>query len=396
MMSVEEVKNAILSLKDRIVEVEKSNTKLSETDTRQGLINPLFTALGWDFSDFNQVKSELRHASYNEPVDYAFFPTTSKKNPILLLEAKSFGTNLDNPKIIKQICTYLGEMGVQWGVLSDGNRYVMYNSKAGSGFTDQKFLSLQIKNVNTEDGLEIDEFAEKLVALLSRKCLENEDIQDIYEEHMVNGQIQDALLSLLSQPFDTLASAIRKEFKVDRVKSNSDLKISIKRIVQYLEEISDEERKIPVDFQSGEAQSDEEIMRSVVSSSEENISPDKEIKRRTRRITIQDLLEDKLASEGDNWRLEYKGEVSWARVTGNGELEINGKTAPNPSKAGTMVIGRPCPGWNVWYFKDKKGDWAEIEQLRKEYREKHGIKKMTRNRRSAAQQKAADDIKMRT
>lgn len=76
-------------IKARITKVETDAIKLSETDTRQGLINPIFSALGWDFSDFTQIKAEHRHKEYNDPVDYAFFSAT-KKVPVLLLEAKTF------------------------------------------------------------------------------------------------------------------------------------------------------------------------------------------------------------------------------------------------------------------------------------------------------------------
>ena len=197
-------------LKHRILEVEKDSVKLSEQDTRQGLINVLLRNLGWDLSDFDSVKSEFRHKKYNEPVDYAFFHHKDQERPVLLVEAKTLGTNLNGGKIVKQLCTYLGEMGVQWGLLTDGNKYIMYNSNSGISFEDQKFLTMQIKTADTEDGLSLDDLADKLVALLSRKCLENDEIQEAYESHVVNRHIGDALSSLLTEPFDTLASAIKK------------------------------------------------------------------------------------------------------------------------------------------------------------------------------------------
>ena len=55
-MKYETLKDAILKVKERIVSLESKDTQLSETDTRQGLINPLFRALGWDFSDFSSIK----------------------------------------------------------------------------------------------------------------------------------------------------------------------------------------------------------------------------------------------------------------------------------------------------------------------------------------------------
>ena len=133
-----------------------------------------------------------------------------------------------------QVCTYLGEMGVQWGLLTDGNKYIMYNSSSGASFEDQKFLTMQIKTTDTEDGLLLDDLADKLVALLSRKCLENDEIQGAYETHVINRHMEDALSSLLTEPFDTLASATKKEFKEERVKIDPDLKIGQKQIISYL------------------------------------------------------------------------------------------------------------------------------------------------------------------
>jgi len=128
------VVETLLSLQQRIISLETTRTPVSETDTRQGLINPLFRALGWDFGDFVSVKSEVRHKSFNEPVDYAFYSSKDQSRPILLLEAKKFGTDLGAKSIIKQICEYMGEFGVQWGVISDGNKYVLYNSRGGDSF----------------------------------------------------------------------------------------------------------------------------------------------------------------------------------------------------------------------------------------------------------------------
>jgi len=46
--------------KKRIITIEAGDNNLSDPDTRQGLINPLFRSLGWDFSDFDSIKSKVR------------------------------------------------------------------------------------------------------------------------------------------------------------------------------------------------------------------------------------------------------------------------------------------------------------------------------------------------
>ena len=240
------LRDTVLKLKERIIKTEAGDTQLSETDTRQGLINPLFRALQWDFTDFDSIRSELRVPQFNEPVDYAFFSLKKKSSkPILLLEAKRLGSIIDHKNYVKQLTSYLGATGVQWGVLTDGNRYVLYNSLGGASFEEQKFLTLEIKTIDTDSGFTMEEFLKHLISLLSRECLENEDIQQAYEEHMINNRIRLALDSLLSTPFDTLSSAIRREFQEARVGLPEGIKISKKHIDAYLVSIADEAGRIP-------------------------------------------------------------------------------------------------------------------------------------------------------
>ena len=86
-MKSESLKDTILKLKDRIIRTEAGNMQLSATDTRQGLINPLFRALQWDFGDFESIRSELRVPQFNEPVDYALGVALLRRRPRRLLRA---------------------------------------------------------------------------------------------------------------------------------------------------------------------------------------------------------------------------------------------------------------------------------------------------------------------
>jgi hypothetical protein len=372
MSRLEMVVDTLRTLQQRIISIEATRVSLSETDTRQGLINPLFRALGWDFGDFSSVKSEVRHKAFNEPVDYAFYSSRDQTCPILLLEAKKLATNLGAKPIVKQICEYMSEFGVQWGVISDGNKYVLYNSRGGDSFDDKKFLSLAIKTVDTEDGMTAADLARKFVGLLSRECLENEEIQDAYQDHMRNQQIQRAMASLLSKPFDTLVRSIRREFKIERVRANPNLRITNAEIEEYLESIADEEGRIAVDLEAEEVHSDDEVIGSAARTDEPS-AEEKQVRAYGKRVLIRDLLDAELIREGDNWRFEYKGEVTWGRVVGNGQLEVNGKLYPNPSRAtyGLVRSGVGVNGWYYWHYKDAAGRWRRVDELRKIYRERH-------------------------
>jgi len=357
----------ILELKKHILEIDEKNIKLSETDTRQGLINPLFRALGWDFSDFESIKSEYR-GKYNEPVDYAFFSTKNGDIPILLLEAKQYGKNLDDTKTVKQLCTYLGEMGTQWGVISDGNYYIMYNSRGGLQFGDQKYLSLQLKMVDTNNGITVQMLAEKLYALLSRQALESETIQSAYKEHIIHSRIERAFESVLAEPFTRLSKAIKAEFKQ---LEGAESPPTDKQVKEYLTSIADEGR-IMIEHEGKEIHSVDEMLRSVTVTSFDSRGKDNEEKVGAisygKRITVSNLLDEKLINEGDKWKMVYKGDTYWGVITGNGEIEVGEVAFQTPSKAGGKIMVGSCSGWFWWFYETDQNGWARIDVLREQCR----------------------------
>ena len=369
------LKDTILKLKEQIIRTEAGDAQPSETDTRQGLINPLFRALQWDFTDFDSIRSELRVPQFNEPVDYAFYSSRKKSaRPSLLLEAKRLGSNIGHKNHVKQLTSYLGATGVQWGVLSDGNRYVLYNSLGGKSFEEQKFLTLEVKTVDTDSGFTMDEFLKHLTSLLSRECLENEEIQQAYEEHMIHSRIKLALDSLLSTPFDTLCKAIQREFKEERVGLPEGIKISMKHIKAYVESISDEAGRIPVDLEAEAIHTDGAVQENVLESG--NRAKGGPVSAYGKRVTIGDLLKAGLVREGDQWRLSLKGEVVWGRLERNGQLKVNNKGHGNPSKAFSAVTSKPGNGWYYWHYRDASGEWQRIDALRSEYRRQVGKAKL--------------------
>ena len=86
---------------------------------------------------------------------------------------------------------------------------------------------------------------------------------------------------------------------------------------------------------------------------------------------IKDLLQVSLIQEGDNWRFESKGEVTWGRVVGNGQLEVNGKLFANPSRAAQGLIRGGVNGRYYWHYKNVDGELRRISELRQVYRDRH-------------------------
>ena len=326
------------------------------------------------FSDFSSIRSEVSPDNYKDSVDYAFYNKKDNSKPVMLLEAKKLGTNLKDPRIIKQLCNYLGVMGTQWGLITDGNKYVMYNSNSGTSFEDKKFKTWEIKTFDTDDGVSLQNLAEQFLGLIERKCLENDEIQNTYEQYAVKSQIEDAIDSLLTKPFDTLINAIRREFKEERVIVRNGLKIKSSQIKDHLEQLTDDDGRVQFDgLRDLEIDKSNDIISKVASFQE---SKDNNAKKLTfsnvrKRITVQDLLNKNLLKEGQPLRFEFKGEVTWGRVTGNGQIEVNGEAFDSLSGAGAKARGdgKGCSGWYYWAYKDSDtGNWEKLLSLRNKFK----------------------------
>ena len=125
-----------------------------EAKTKQGFIEPLFRALGWDFDDINEVAPEEKAS--NGRVDYAF-----KLNGVsqFYLEAKPLKADLSNPDYIKQAVTYAYNKGVTWAALTDFEALRLFNAQV-----NKPFLTFTYKDYTAN--------FDKLW-LLSRESLEN-------------------------------------------------------------------------------------------------------------------------------------------------------------------------------------------------------------------------------
>ena len=175
-----------------------------------------------------------------------------------------------------------------------------------------------------------------------------------------------------------MAGAIRKEFKEERVKVHQSLRISKKQIIEHLEQVKDDEGRVQLgateeydNLQSG----DIDIVHEVVKLQGEGKDVDMERLAQIgsrKRITVLNLLEANLIEEGQPLRLEFKGEITWGRVTGNGEIEVSGKTFITPSGAANAAGAEGHNGWNYWQYKDTNcGKWVRLGILRRHYKNQH-------------------------
>lgn len=64
-------------------------------------------------------------------------------------------------------------------------------------------------------------------------------------------------------------------------------------------------------------------------------------------------------------RLKYKDKIYDAKVLSNGKIRFKGRLYTSPSEPATKIRGNNTDGWHEWKFKNSKGDWVPLNELRK-------------------------------
>jgi len=64
-------------------------------------------------------------------------------------------------------------------------------------------------------------------------------------------------------------------------------------------------------------------------------------------------------------RAAHKGVLYKAIVRRDGAVRLDGRVYNSPSSAGYVITGRGTNGWFFWRFRDKRGDWVRLNELRK-------------------------------
>lgn len=104
-----------------LIDSKRAHLSKNETRTRVVLIDPVLRALGWDVSALADV--EVEYGPQAKRVDYALLD--AKGQPLVLIEAKKLDEELTSKRT--QMLTYCTEVGVCYGVLTDGNCWELYD-----------------------------------------------------------------------------------------------------------------------------------------------------------------------------------------------------------------------------------------------------------------------------
>jgi hypothetical protein len=174
--------------------------RLTESDTIRVLILPVLEALGWDLQDVEEVRSEYRHASADNPVDYALFLHAT---PALFVEAKALGVSLDDRKPLLQTLNYANAAGVDWCVLTNGAEWRIYKVHAPVAAEEKLFLTARLDETAEDTGT-----IATTLSLLSRERMQARAIDALWSEWRVDRAVERVLDTITED--DTFIRLISK------------------------------------------------------------------------------------------------------------------------------------------------------------------------------------------
>lgn len=141
-MPLDDLINVIETLKERMTMYCQS-LQQNEIRTRTALIDPLLTALGWDVSDPGLVTPEYTVGQGR--ADYALIDGGSRSGSVAIVEAKSLDSFL-NDRERNQMLIYANMEGVKYAILTNGDRWELYDIFTHARLNERRLLSVKIIN----------------------------------------------------------------------------------------------------------------------------------------------------------------------------------------------------------------------------------------------------------
>ena len=186
--------------------------RMTETETRHLLINPLLVALGWDIDDLECVRQGWcgsKSSGEQKEADYALFLKGESK-PCVIVEAKRFRANLAVAKTLTQTLMYAFLNGVEWCILTNGRQVVVYDAFSREPVPDRAlFYMIDLSDIDTAQGTTA-ERATALLGMFSPEGLQSGYPAHFRQEHRIKSRLFYCLQDMIARADQSLVTLIRK------------------------------------------------------------------------------------------------------------------------------------------------------------------------------------------
>ncbi|APX98238.1 hypothetical protein BB347_11755 [Natronorubrum daqingense] len=114
---------------ERSADLIENSPQMDEENTKRKIIEPLIDLLGWNIlSSEVELEYSIQMGSGTKKVDYAL---KQEGTPIVFVEAKGCDTSLEQSHQ-NQLKSYMRQVGVDWGLLSNGRQFEIFRRDVSS------------------------------------------------------------------------------------------------------------------------------------------------------------------------------------------------------------------------------------------------------------------------
>ncbi len=184
----------------------QSNRQLisfDEAATKQAVILPILSCLGWDTSNIDEVHPE--YSIFGKKVDYALINNNYNKE---FIEVKKVGEDLEKHQ--EQLLNYSFQKGVKLAILTNGITWWFYLPLLEGSWEQRKFYTVEVYDQSGE------EITQKFIDFLSKENVSSgkavENAENIYKskqrQEIIKETIPKAWNKLIEEPDEALIGLI--------------------------------------------------------------------------------------------------------------------------------------------------------------------------------------------
>lgn len=306
--------------------------RLSETETRIYLIDPVLHLLGYE--GVENLRREVPVPASKEFIDYELLVGGA---PQVLVEAKALRHEVADQHAA-QCVQYAAVVGVRWCFITNGLEWLLYDANAKGPLAEKRVDAVKLDDT---DASCVD--AWRVLSPFARDELERaRPITSL----LIHRVVEDELADPESSSVDALRRAVQKRFG-ERVTS-ADVVAAARRLLRP----NDAPSNPPLPAASREPVPQPAPPPRAPGAA----TPDAE----RRRVTLGHLASAGLLPEGASIEATIKGVAHVARVV-QGRIELDGQMFDSPSAASIAL--RKVDAWNGWVDWKYKGETlAELRQ----------------------------------
>ncbi len=337
----------------------------NEEGTKQSLISPLFTILGYDVTDPCQCKAEYKanfgRGRSRDPVDWAFCINESLA---FLVEAKAVGEDIS--KYDEQLGDYYAKEhgAVKLGVLTTGVQWHFFTDLDKENVMDtEPFLRWDVLN----DTIPID-----FLTILQREKFKPENIKTFAKGKYRQSLLVAELTRLLEPSPEFIRLAIQNLEELEEHKLTTSVLEEWKPILgRAISEWAKQQR-----LQTAlDCNVDGHVTNGSASAgvTDEPADDDEESHPDDHRISLEDLIKAGVLKAPAELTATYKHHEMRAQLSTDGVLTFDGKTFKTCSGAACFATGTVSQqrmivnGWRFWSYRNDAGEIVLLDDAREEY-----------------------------